>query len=233
MHSPSTSAAPRPLPRVRLGSRGRPAESRAAILKAAIAEFARNGMAGARTDAIARSAGVNKALLYYYFADKETLYGAALDHAFGDLRDRMMEVLSRDLPPRAKIFTYVSAYFDFIASHPDNRNLVQMEMMRAGHGSPHMRRIARKYFYPLFLRLTEVLRAGIDSGEFRPVDPIQFVPSMVSLVVFYFISAPVLKHATGLDPLAPRQIRRRRAAVLDFVSAALFRHYSPNEGDAS
>jgi TetR/AcrR family transcriptional regulator len=233
MPQASMSAASRTAPRVRLGSRRRPAESRAAILQAAIAEFARNGMAGARTDAIARSAGVNKALLYYYFADKETLYGAALDHAFGDLRDRMMEVLDRDLPPRPKIFAYVSAYFDFIASHPDNRNLVQMEMMRAGHGSPHMRRIARKYFHPLFMRLTGVLRAGIDSGEFRPVDPMQFVPSMVSLVVFYFISAPVLKYATGLDPLTPLQIRRRRAAVLDFVSAALFRHNPASEGDAS
>ncbi len=50
-------------------------------------EFSREGVAGARTDAIARAAGVNKALLYYYFKDKETLYGAVLDHVFGGLRD--------------------------------------------------------------------------------------------------------------------------------------------------
>ena len=47
--------------------------------------FRREGMAGARTDAIARAGGVNKALLYYYFKDKESLYGAVLDHAFGGL----------------------------------------------------------------------------------------------------------------------------------------------------
>ena len=57
----------------RLGSRGRPDESRAAILKAAAREFAEHGIAGSRTDAIARKAKVNKALLYYYFKDKETL----------------------------------------------------------------------------------------------------------------------------------------------------------------
>jgi TetR/AcrR family transcriptional regulator len=49
-----------------LGSRGKPEESRAAILKAAVGEFAEHGIAGARTDAIARAARVNKALLYYY-----------------------------------------------------------------------------------------------------------------------------------------------------------------------
>ena len=48
-------------------------------------EFSREGVAGARTDAIARAAGVNKALLYYYFKDKETLYGAVLDQVFGGL----------------------------------------------------------------------------------------------------------------------------------------------------
>ena len=71
----------------RLGSRGRPEESRAAILQAAVREFSREGVAGARTDAIARAAGVNKALLYYYYKDKETLYGAVLDHVFGGLSD--------------------------------------------------------------------------------------------------------------------------------------------------
>src|SRR5437016_9959890 len=76
----------------RLGSRGRPEESRAAILQAAVREFAREGIAGARTDAIARAAHVNKALLYYYFKDKETLYGAVLDQVFGGLTASIEEV---------------------------------------------------------------------------------------------------------------------------------------------
>jgi TetR/AcrR family transcriptional regulator len=179
-------------------------------------------MAGARTDAIARAAKVNKALLYYYFNDKETLYGAALDYAFGQMGEHLIAVLDRDLPPREKVVTYVGAYFDFIASHKLNRDLVQMEMMRAGHGSPHLKRIAKRYFHPLYRRLSEVVREGIAAGEFRPINPMQFVPSMVALVVFYFISAPVMKTVTGFDPLSPDRIAERRAAVLDFISAALF-----------
>ena len=80
----------------RMGSRGQPEESRAAILQAAAHEFAEHGIAGARTDAIAREARVNKALLYYYFKDKETLYGAVLDNAFSGLKSAVFKVLDSD-----------------------------------------------------------------------------------------------------------------------------------------
>ena len=71
--------------------RSRNAEhSREAILKAAVREFAQEGVAGARTDEIAHAAGVNKALLYYYFKDKEGLYGAVLDFTFTGLRERVV-----------------------------------------------------------------------------------------------------------------------------------------------
>src|SRR5207253_3490956 len=92
-----------------------------------------------------------------------------------------------------------------------------------GHSSAHLQRIAKRYFHPLFKKLSEVIHAGTASGEFRPVDPVQFVPSMVALVVFYFTSAPLMKTVTGLDPLSPERIAARRVAVLDFVTAALFR----------
>src|ERR1700731_5237058 len=105
------------LSKPRLGSRGRPEESRAAILQAAVREFSREGVAGARTDAIARKAGVNKALLYYYFKDKETLYGAVLDQAFSGMKANLFRVLDEDLRPREKIMAYVGAYFDFIATN--------------------------------------------------------------------------------------------------------------------
>ena len=88
------------LPR-RMGSRGQPKESRAAILQAAAKEFAEHGIAGARTDAIAREARVNKALLYYYFRDKETLYGAVLDNAFSGLKTTVFRALDSNLPPRS------------------------------------------------------------------------------------------------------------------------------------
>jgi TetR/AcrR family transcriptional regulator len=213
--------------RSRLGSRGRPEQSRAAILQAAVREFAQQGVAGARTDAIARAAKVNKALLYYYFKDKEALYGAVLDQVFGGLVACVGEVLSRDLPPGEKILAYAGAHFDYVASHPMYPRIVQGEMMGAGRGrTNHLERIVKKYFHPLFGRLAEVLKKGQAAGEFRPVDPLHFVPSMIAVIVFYFTSAPVMRLMTGKDPLSPERVAARRAAVLDLISAALFQRPS-------
>jgi TetR/AcrR family transcriptional regulator len=207
----------------RLGSRGRPEQSRAAILQAAVREFAHEGIAGARTDAIARAAKVNKALLYYYFKDKEALYGAVLDLVFGGLIACVGEVLSRDLPPREKILAYAGAHFDYVATHPLYPRIVQGEMMGAGRGrASQLEPIVKKYFRPLFGRVAQVLREGQAAGEFRAVDPLHFVPSMIAVIVFYFTSAPVMRLMSGKDPMSPERVAARRAAVLDFISAALF-----------
>src|SRR5438105_4821903 len=101
--------------RGRTGTRGQPEITRGAILDAALGEFAAKGLAGARTDAIARSAGVNKALLYYYFDDKEKLYGAVLDHVFQELSTTLCAALEQPLPPREKILRYAATHFDFMA----------------------------------------------------------------------------------------------------------------------
>ena len=212
------------LSKPRLGSRGRPEESRAAILQAALREFSREGVAGARTDAIARAAGVNKALLYYYFKDKETLYGAVLDQVFGGLRESIQLALSSDLPPREKLLAYVGAHFDYIASHPLYPRIAQGEVMRAARGpTPQLARIAKRYFVPLFRKVAAVIQEGQVAGEFRPVDAKHFIPSMIAVIVFHFTNAPVLRMVTGADPYSEEIVAARRAAVLDFISAALFR----------
>jgi TetR/AcrR family transcriptional regulator len=215
----------------RLGTRGRPEESRAAILQAAVGEFSREGVAGARTDAIARSARVNKALLYYYFKDKEALYGAVLDQVFGGLAQAIQSALSQDLRPREKLLAYVGAHFDYIASHPQYPSIVQGEMMRAGRGrSSQFERITRQYFQPVFSRVGALLEQGMTSGEFRAVDPAHFIPSMIAVIVFYFSSAPVFRLLSGTDPMSPQRVAERREAVLDFISAALFRRSDKTQG---
>jgi TetR/AcrR family transcriptional regulator len=205
----------------RLGTRGKPEQSRAAILKAAVREFAREGVAGARTDAIARSAGVNKALLYYYFKDKEALYQAVLDEVFSGARAAIEGALSRDLSPRERLQGYVCAHFDYIASNPLYPRIVHAEFLRAGRDPSRLQRVAKQYFQPIFVNIAALLKEGEKCGEFRAVDPIHFIPSMISLIVFYFITAPVLKVVIGRDPLSAENLAERRAAVVDFITAAL------------
>jgi TetR/AcrR family transcriptional regulator len=208
----------------KMGTRGQPAVSRAAILRAAAEEFAEHGIAGARTEAIAREARVNKALLYYYFKDKETLYGAVLDSAFSGLKATVFRALDSDLPAREKIMTYAGTYFDFIASNQVYPRLMQREMMRAREGhSPHIEKLVKNYLQPIYARVGELLRKGIAEGEFRKIDPAHFIPSMVAMIIFYFSSAPLMQKIVRFNPLAAERIAERRAAVLDIISAALFR----------
>ncbi len=211
--------------RVRFGTRGHPEESRAAILRAAVAEFAQHGIAGARTDSIAHAARVNKALLYYYFKDKDALYEAVLDHVFSGLRERVMPVLESKLEPREKLLQYLGCYFDYIAANPRFPRVVQAEWMRVGpKGNPQMLRIAREYFAPIYRRVAEMLREGAEKGQFRPVNPMDFLPSMVGVIIFYFSTAPAMKTMLKIDPLSSKRIAERRKFVLEFVSAALFKN---------
>jgi len=104
--------------------------------------------------------------------------------------------------------------------------------MRAAHGkAPHLQRIAKQYFLPLFGKVASVIEEGQKAGDFRPVDPMHFVPSMIAIIVFHFINAPVLRMVKGIDPLAPQLVAARRAAVLDFISAALFTREANSKGE--
>ncbi|HZU29681.1 MAG TPA: TetR/AcrR family transcriptional regulator [Candidatus Angelobacter sp.] len=206
------------------GSRGEPEKTRAAILKAALEEFSHEGVAGARTDEIARRAGVNKALLYYYFKDKDGLYTAALEQVFSGLHEKVGAVLERtDLPPRERLVLYAQTHFDYIASAPVYPRLVQREFMRSTGRmlSPEASRIMERHLRPFYDRLEKLILEGARSGDFRNLDPMQTVTSMLGIIVFYFISLPAQMFMHPGDPSSPERIAARRAAMLDFICAAV------------
>ena len=208
----------------RSGSRGEPEKTRAAILKAALEEFSHEGVAGARTDEIARRAGVNKALLYYYFKDKEGLYAAALEQVFSGLHQKVGAVLERtDLPPRERLMLYAQTHFDYIASAPVYPRLVQREFMRSTGRtlSPAAGRIMERHVRPFYDRLEKLILEGAKSGDFRHLDPIHTVTSIIGIIVFYFISMPAQQFLHPGDPSAPERVAARRSAMLDFIRAAV------------
>jgi len=102
-------------------------------------------------------------------------------------------------------------------------------------GSPQMLRIAQEYFAPIYRRVSEMLREGADKGQFRAVNPMDFLPSMVGIIIFYFSTAPAMRTLLKIDPLSKERIAERREFVLEFVSAALFTEKvsRPQRGKAS
>jgi AcrR family transcriptional regulator len=200
------------------------ANSRSAILNAATREFARMGLAGARIQTIADEAGVNVALLYYYFQTKEKLYAAVLEGVFSGWAQRVTAALERKGSPREKVMAYVEAYFDFVAEAPHRPRLVQQEMTQLGTGRSlsRLQVMARKYARPVYRLLLQLLQQGYEEGEFRRVSP-DFVYSISGIVVSYFTSSAFIHAISGRDPLTAARIAERRRSVLDTISAALLR----------
>jgi len=203
----------------RPGRQRRSTETRAAILAAAGRIFATSGLAGARTDAIAAAAGVNKALLYYYFKSKESLYEAAVEDHFSEFNRQALEVLTAPGPARAVLLRYVSLHFDFISARHQSAPLFQQLMMAGGK---FLERLIRKYFAPRSEALGKLIERGMRNGEFRRVDPFHSAVSIASLIVFYFSAAPVLQLLGHSDAYSAAKLKRRKQEVLDFIRHGLF-----------
>src|SRR5271154_6362586 len=108
--------------------------TRKTILRAAIREFSAHGLAGARTDAIAESAKVNKALLYYYFKSKTGLYTAAIEEICTAALERALEVLDPERSAGERLLRLAVNHFDRILTQREFQSLIQHEMVRLRRG---------------------------------------------------------------------------------------------------
>src|SRR5271163_4082363 len=125
------------------GERQERAEQRKkAILDAAIAEFSAHGLSGARTEAIAESAGANKALLYYYFKSKNGLYEAAIEEVSGKVVEDALAALDPAYSAGERLLRSALNHFDRILSQREFQSLMQQEMVRfrleEGASVPHL-----------------------------------------------------------------------------------------------
>lgn len=197
------------------------AATREAILEAAERIFADKGLEGARTDALAAAAGVNKALLYYYFESKEGLYRAVLEGYLADFNRRALDVLSAPGSARSLLLRYINLNFDFIGAHRHHGPLFQRMLMA---DEKNWVRVAREHGLPRLNALLKVIERGMRKGELQRMDAAHAAISLVSLVVFYFSAAPVLRAISGIDPYTRANVERRRQEVLKFVRNALFRN---------
>jgi len=194
-------------------------ETRFNILRAAEQIYAEHGLAGARTDAIAVAAGVNKALLYYYFKSKEGLYQAVIGSQLREFGRQVEKVLSAKGPAGPILLRYVSYHFDFIGTHPCYPRIFQRMMME---GDRTLLRIAREHSIPLMKMLKALLARGMMAGEFRHLNVEHTLVSIAGLTGHYFNIAPAIRAITGKDPYSKTNLARRKAEVLNFIRYALF-----------
>jgi TetR/AcrR family transcriptional regulator len=197
--------------------------TRARILDAATGEFSSNGLAGARTEKIAEAAGVNKALIYYYFQGKEALYAAALESVAERMATASMRVFALECSAGERLLRFTLNHFDRIYSQPVFQNLMQQEMMRFRKGESNaMSPLVEKLFRPLAEKMFAVAEEGIRSGELIPVESSQIIYAALGGNVFYFLSAPMMRLIGGANPFERAALEFRRKVAIEYLGLAVF-----------
>lgn len=159
--------------------------TRARLLEAAVAEFAANGMAGARVDEIAARAGTNKRMIYVHFGSKDELWLRVLEHVYAAKREEEEALDVGALPPTEAMARLVRFNLRYAARHPEFVVLLNQENMNQARYVGQSERI-RSLYSPLLDVVQDVLARGVATGVFRrDADPLQTYVTLVALGHFY------------------------------------------------
>ena len=183
------------------------------IVAAAREEFAKRGFAGARVDQIARRAGVNKQLLFYYYHSKRGLFQAVLAQTAGDLEASFAGLASPAGGPLERLRLTLAAQFEFLAQNPQVVALLG-QGTRADGGAA---------FAPAINRLVVLLAEGQGLGKVRDdLDPhLAAAQALILMVGYLNMEAVVAASARPLGADEPSLRERWRDAAVDLVVAGV------------
>jgi AcrR family transcriptional regulator len=198
-----------------------PERTKARILAAATAEFARYGLGGARVDRIAARAGANKRMLYYYFRDKDNLFLAALEARYAHIRAAERALDLEHLEPREALRRLVEFTWDYFLEHPEFLTLLNSENLHKGRHVRRSRRVPQMHS-TLVETLRGVLKRGERSGVFRTgVDPVQLYISIAGEGYFYLNNRYTLAQIFKRDLMSKRALAERARHNSDMILHAL------------
>lgn len=203
------------------------ADTESRILDAANSVFMRRGTAGARMTEIAREAGVNHALVHYYFRSKQRLAEAVFRRAIGQFFPVMIGVFTSDAPLEEKVRLVATAQIDMLQKNRDlpgyllaelNHYPERAEQLLESMSGTTPAALRARLFGTLGRQLEDAARAG----AIRPILPQEFVLNLVSMVIYPFAARPLLKAIMGLDDTTfAAMMEQRKADIPAFFLAAL------------
>ncbi len=162
------------------------------IIEAAEAIFIRDGYDGARMQDIATSAGINKALLHYYFRSKENLFQKIFRAKLGTFLPKVGAILFTEISLIEKIEHLIEKYLDFLSKNP----FLPIFIFQTVHRNPEFVVDLPK---DVMLSLVDYFNMEIEKGSIRRVDPLQFIPSLIGMCIFPFLARPIVQHMLNLD----------------------------------
>jgi AcrR family transcriptional regulator len=198
-----------------------PERTSAAILAAAVKEFKEHGYGGARIDAIAKRANINKRMLYHYFGDKDALYLAVLEGAYMQIRAAETRLHLTDLDPIEGVRQLVLFTWRYYQEHPEFLSLLGTENLLK---AKFLKRSARIFDLnsPLLSMLSDMLRRGEAAGQFGPgKDALDVYLSIAGMNFFYLSNRHTLTATFRRDLGAKEELARWGEHVADVIVAFL------------
>jgi len=196
------------------------------IFEAASEIFAEKGFDGARMQDIADKAGINKALLHYYYRSKEKLFHVVFKFTAQKIFKNLLKVLSEDLPLEEKIKKFFEIHVAFLSRHPNFPIFLLSEISR----NPNFIRSIFNFEDLNLIRdkITKEIQNELDSRSIRYIKPEELIVNCIALSVFPFAAKEIIKimlNYTEDDYL--KFIENRIKSTGEFVEKTLLR--SPNE----
>jgi len=172
-------------------------QARQKILDAASSLFAERGFDGARVDEIALRAGVNKAMLYYYVGNKQTLYTAVLKRNIDCLEKELLDSLGLQASPAQRFRSVISTIGRFLQSFPDHPRIMLREF---ASGGDRMEPVVIEGLVRILEMIRRLLDEGVRSGEFRATEPVMTHIAVVGASLFLNAVQPLRSRVAAIGP---------------------------------
>jgi AcrR family transcriptional regulator len=189
------------------------------ILEAAKKVFLKEGMAGARMQDIADEAGINKAMLHYYFRSKEKLFEKIFTELSQHFFPRLVRIFESDYSLFRKIESFVAEYIDQMRQTPYLPIFVLNEVNRQPEAFIKKMMGDRK---PPIKKFIDDVQAEAKKGVIKPVNPLQLLLNIISLCVFPFVARPMFQLVTNIDKaMFDKILEQRKDEVSKFIIDAI------------
>ncbi len=190
-----------------------------AILEAAKKVFLDKGFDGARMQEIADKAGINKALLHYYFRSKDKLFDAIFEDAFMQFFPNISQIFLSDLPFQEKIRAFVSHYTDMLVNNPHLPIFIMRELQRAPEKIISM--LKKSGINPEATAAS--LQREVGEGKIVSIPLPHLIVNMIGLCVFPFIGRPIIQGFIFNNNAEDynKFLLERKTLVADFIISAI------------
>lgn len=185
------------------------------ILDAAKNVFQSKGMDGARMQEIANEAGINKAMLHYYYRSKQLLFEAVFKQVFSLLAPQLNAILNDDSSIEDKIRNFTSNYTSFMMKHPYLPNFIIQELNR---NDDFILKLKENTGFPTLEKFKVKVESEISKGVLKPINADQLFVNIIALNIFPFLGKPLIKAITDKDEKDYKEfVESRKTEVANFI----------------